>query len=325
MAAYLPQDWMLVFLCASLMPLVLLLGFLCTRIRSRLGARLAAWGLVLGGFGATEWLCVYEPAGLRMLLFCGVVLFAMKAVVAVEVRIAKGLRLTPVAWLRWAAFWPGMRPSLFAYPSLADRRGARALLLRGAGWLTLGFGLLLLARWVWQSTNSLVASSILLLPGLSLILHFGIFNLLAGFWRAQGFETDRLFPAPLLSVRLSEFWGKRWNLPFTEMIQRAIYRPLAAHLPRSYAAFAGFVFSGLLHEMAISVPVHRGYGLPMLYFLLHGSLVTIERKILDPQEFFTNRPWLGHLWTLLWLALPMPILFHPAFLRGILWPILGIS
>jgi len=34
---------------------------------------------------------------------------------------------------------------------------------------------------------------------------------------------------------------------------------------------------------------------------------------------------LSHMWTLGWLGLPLPILFHPPFLREVIWPILGMQ
>jgi hypothetical protein len=33
---------------------------------------------------------------------------------------------------------------------------------------------------------------------------------------------------------------------------------------------------------------------------------------------------LGRAWTTLWLVAPLPILFHRPFLRGVVWPLLGI-
>ena len=30
-------------------------------------------------------------------------------------------------------------------------------------------------------------------------------------------------------------------------------------------------------------------------------------------------------WTLFWLVAPLPLLFHPPFLRGIVWPLVGLS
>jgi alginate O-acetyltransferase complex protein AlgI len=32
----------------------------------------------------------------------------------------------------------------------------------------------------------------------------------------------------------------------------------------------------------------------------------------------------GRVWTLAWLIVPLPILFHRAFLEGIVWPLIGI-
>lgn len=56
-----------------------------------------------------------------------------------------------------------------------------------------------------------------LLTGLSLIVHFGLFNLVAGMWRFLGVKYLALFRAPLLSESLSDFWGYRWNRAFSEM------------------------------------------------------------------------------------------------------------
>ncbi|HLY73959.1 MAG TPA: hypothetical protein VKU80_07550, partial [Planctomycetota bacterium] len=73
-----------------------------------------------------------------------------------------------------------------------------------------------------------------------------------------------------------------------------------------------FVFSGLLHEGLLSVPVGGGYGLPSAYFLLHGLLLLAERR------------WGlgGRAWTLFWVLVPAPLLFHPWFVRSLIWPLL---
>jgi len=66
-----------------------------------------------------------------------------------------------------------------------------------------------------------------------------------------------------------------------------------------------------LHDLLLSVPVGAGYGLPTAYFLLQGGLVLAERR------------WKisGRLWTWFWILAPIPLLFHPAFVRGILGPL----
>ena len=71
------------------------------------------------------------------------------------------------------------------------------------------------------------------------------------------------FEAPFLASTLSDFWAHRWNRPFSELVQLTIYRPVASLAGRSSGLFAGFLVSGILHELAISVPARAGYGRPL--------------------------------------------------------------
>ena len=123
------------------------------------------------------------------------------------------------------------------------------------------------------------------------------------------------FRNPLGSRSLTEFWGRRWNAGYSEMIAVTVHRPVRQHAGATAALLASFLASGVLHEIAISLPVRAGFGLPTLYFLLHGVLVGVERKF--PQVA-------SRTWTMVWLIAPLPILFHPPFLRGIVWPIVGL-
>jgi len=164
----------------------------------------------------------------------------------------------------------------------------------------------------------------LLLPGLSLVIHFGVFNMLTGFWRCFGVRCSLLFRAPLLSQSLAEFWGRRWNLAFSEMTALAVFRPLKqlpgpASRVTALATISGFLFSGLLHELAISVPVGAGFGLPMLYFAVHGIGMMLEKRLV-----FLRSPSARRVWTGAFVLLPLPILFHRPFLEGCVWPIIGI-
>ncbi len=300
---------------------VLSVGFAITRVRNPVTARILAWGLVASGFGAVLALAHGEPPLFRTLAICGVVLFAMKAVVADEESSRRGTRLNLVAWTAWAAAWPGMRPELFATIPWRPLPNAAALFGKGALRLAMGMVLVGLAHLAYAATGSAVAASIFALPGLSLILHFGIFNVLAGAWRVAGVDARSLFDAPLYATSLGEFWSRRWNLPFTEMTQRAVYGPLRPYLGRDGAALVAFGFSGLLHELAISVPVGAGYGLPTVYFVLHGVATRIELRL---GEFFAERRVIAHIWTIAWLALPLPVLFHAAFLDGVVRPLIGL-
>ena len=332
MGAYAPADLGLMGILSVGLLAVLAVGYGLHRVAAKAPwiARVASWALVASGFVGYGVLCAQEPPGVRMLLIIGVVLYAMKAVVATEEVITSELRMTPLEWAAWAGGWPGMDPWLFAgwrARERADRREdvqeAMGFASRGVVRLAIGAALMVGAHAAHRATGSLVLTTALALPGISLVLHFGIFNLTCAFWRALGVHVYPLFVAPLASFHLKEFWGRRWNLPFTEMIQRAVFRPLRGRVGAAWAAVAGFVFSGVLHECAISVPVQEGYGLPMLYFAVHGILVTVERRTgLD--DALERRPILARAWTLFWLAAPMSILFHPPFLRGIVWPLVGV-
>lgn len=331
MNPYLPHDATTAGLVAAVWVLVLAAGWSITRLRSVAVVRAAAWALVVTAGVGLDWLCSTEPAGVRMVALIVGVLFGMKAVVSVEAQAAGQPRLSPLRWLGFAALWVGMRPLLFVRRGAA-LPGAGRLLRQGAVRLIAGLGFLLLARWLWdrrppgmsgESAGYLVTP--LVLVGLSLGLHFGILNLLAGLWQRAGVDCRALFRAPLRSLSLGEFWGRRWNLAFTEMTAQTVYRPLVGRLGQGPATALAFVFSGLLHEMAISVPVRAGYGLPLLYFVLHGALVRIERRWERLKRPVERLGWKAHLWTLGWLALPLPLLFHPWFLKGVVWPMVGIG
>jgi hypothetical protein len=322
MTAYLPSDPRVAWTGAALLVLTLALGLAISRMASPRLARMAAWSLVVLALIGVERLTAGEPAGLRMLGIAGAVLYALKAVVSVEERIASGVALSPLRWLAFAAAWPGMRPSLFAGLGTRSLPGGLRLMAGGAVRLVAGVLLFLAARYAWAEGRAIVATA-LALPGLSLILHFGIFNILAGGWRLLGARCDALFRAPLRSRSLTEFWGRRWNLAFSEMTALGIYRPLEPRVGRPAAMAAAFLASGLLHEIAISLPVNRGFGLPLSYFALHGLLRLAELGLERAGHSISRHAWIGRAWTLFWLALPLPILFHRPFLATVVWPLLG--
>jgi len=293
---------------------------------------LLAWLVTVGVTAGVERLCRDEPAGVRMLGIIGALLYGMKAVVSVETR-ADGMPvLSAWRWLGFAALWPGMRPAPFANAGRGRQPGAWALVGRGCLLGGVGLAIAFLAWLVWHHGRpplsdeaACVLATVLLLPGLSLILHFGIFNVLAGLWRLAGVDARPLFRAPLAARSLENFWGRRWNLAFSEMTALGIYRPLSGSLGRKAATVVAFLASGLLHELAISLPVLAGFGLPLLYFLLHGALVLAERGLEKAGRAVTDWGLWAHVWVLGWLALPAPILFHRPFLRGVVWPLIGLE
>ncbi len=76
-----------------------------------------------------------------------------------------------------------------------------------------------------------------------------------------------------------------------------------------------FVASGVLHELAITLPVRSGFGLPTVYFTLHGVLTLLEKK--------RGRPY-GKIPALLAVILPLGLLFPPAFQSEVIARCLGV-
>jgi hypothetical protein len=321
--AYAPTSLSIVLILTAILGGVIVSGYAMVRVQAPRPMRALAWSLLIIGMASVERLCAREPAGARMVALISCTLLSMKVIVSVEEQM-RGMKPLPIErWLGFAIAWLGMQPRLFASRQTGPLSGAGALMRRGILHTVTGAMMVALARVTWTGTGSALLATLFLLPGLSLVVHFGVCNLLAGAWRRRGVPCDALFRAPLRSQSLTEFWSRRWNLAFSEMTAIAVYRPIAASAGRGPAILAAFALSGLLHEMAISVPVRAGFGLPFLYFLIHGGLVLVERASARAGHPISG--WIGRAWTVFWLVVPLPILFHRAFLAGVIWPVIGIT
>jgi alginate O-acetyltransferase complex protein AlgI len=325
MSAYRPLDAVDLAGTVILLATVVVVGFAVARVRPLWLARLCAWALVLSSVAGAERWNAGEAPGFRMLAIICALLYGMKAVVSVEVQAHGARPLTIGRWLGFATLWPGMRPGPFARRAVAPLPGAAQLLRGGCARFLTGLALVVAARLAWALTLSRLLATPPLLVGISLIAHFGAFDILTAAWRWLGVDCQPLFRAPLQSTNLREFWGRRWNLAFSEMTAIAIYQPLVRVAGRGPALAASFLGSGLLHELAISVPVRAGYGMPLAYFMIHGLLMMIEARLAKSNRPIDRVPWVGRVWTLAWLLVPLPILFHPPFLAGVVWPLIGLE
>jgi uncharacterized protein YqjF (DUF2071 family) len=150
--------------------------------------------------------------------------------------------------------------------------------------------------------------------GAILLLHFGLFHLLALVFRRAGLDVAPIMNAPLRARSVAEFWGTRWNLGFHELANQLVFRPTVAHLGVAGALMLTFFASGLVHELVITVPARGGYGLPTLYFVLQGLGVLIERRI--PRRLRVAR----RAFALAIVGLPAFILFPPPFVLNVFVP-----
>lgn len=230
----------------------------------------------------------------RMLIGVFLVHLAFKAVSARRLPFARGIGF-------WG-LWPGMNPAPFMETGPAAGPG---LMAWGMLKMALGAGFLL-AR-----TGVPAVDIVFVFLGIGFLVHFGVCDVLAGFWRARGVAVERLFVNPAASRTLGEFWGRRWNLAFHVVARDRVFRPIARRWGAPAGILATFLFSGVIHELLLSVPVGAGYGLPTAYFMLHGLLVLAERRW----------PIRNRAWAIFWVLAPVPLLFHPWFVRSIIIPL----
>jgi alginate O-acetyltransferase complex protein AlgI len=127
----------------------------------------------------------------------------------------------------------------------------------------------------------------------------------------------------LASVGLAEFWGRRWNTAFRDLTHRFLFRPLASRWGPRRALAAGFVFSGVIHDLVISVPAGGGYGWPTLFFTLQAPALLAERTPAG-KRLGLGSGWRGWVFTMLVLVVPVYGLFHPPFVRNIVLPFMRV-
>lgn len=258
----------------------------------------------------------------RMLLLIISTFWSMKIVVAAN-HLGKHEQLNFLQWCIFCYTWFGMNPAPFkAFPAKAFA-DAGSYILKGFSRIIIGLGLIALTN---LSGNYLSGEPfdhiryLFYLVSLSLILHFGILTISAGALRYVGIHVSLLFKSPIRSRSLQEFWSKRWNLAFVELTTIAVLRPAKKRYGGRVAFWASYVFSGLLHELAISVPVKTGYGKPFLFFIIQAVLIMgVEKHVIKEHTGSIVRL----LWLMACLFLPIFILFHEQFILQVVLPLVN--
>ncbi|OJJ20274.1 hypothetical protein BKI52_17560 [marine bacterium AO1-C] len=271
------------------------------------------WGFPLLSVILAHILFIKAAPAIRMVGLIVPLLHAMKIVVA---NIHPQGRLPWHRWIGYYFFTVNMNPATFtsSTPKYLDFKIFIGAILH----LSLGIGIIVYLRYF--TTTIIVSTSLLsfwlysigALVSLSLVLHFGLLPLNTFLLKSQGIADYPVFKQPFKSKSIAEFWGKRWNLAFSEMTATAMFKPLIRKVGARGAAFLSFMVSGLLHEIAISLSVMKGFGLPLLYFAIHGFLMQVEKRL-----FKKRKP--GTWWVVASLVFPLPILFHPHFVNEVVW------
>ncbi|MDF1752749.1 MAG: MBOAT family protein [Verrucomicrobiales bacterium] len=209
-------------------------------------------------------------------------------------------------------FWPGMDTTGFAY----DNRGLGKTigLLTPTLFVLIGTGLLFaIPAFVhpiakgWTGVIAMIC-----------LLHFGSFVWIAAFWNRLGFSAEPIMRKPWLSRGLGDFWGNRWNRAFSDWARDFLFRPLTARFGTTAGTVTGFLASGIAHELVISLPARGGFGLPILYFLIQGIGLLIEKKAR------LRRRKLARIWMWLVVIIPAPLLFHSTFIEKVFNPMTNL-
>lgn len=281
-----------------------------------------AWRGWVGGAaaaGGAAWLTRHHPPWVTMWAIAGVEFLALKLA---TLRDAEATA-TPMRTLAYLCAWPGMNARAFL------RRGENpkapvptwSELLFAVAKLAVGLGLV---AWTAlhvdaEGTPEIVAGWAGML-GIIFTLHFGLLHLVSWGWRRAGIDAPPIMRAPIAATSLAEFWGARWNVAFAESARRFLMRPLARRWGARRAVWAVFLGSGLVHETVISLPARGCWGGPTLYFLLHAAGLAFEKSAIGIR-LGLGRGGRGWLWTLLVAAAPLPLLFHPPFVRHVILPL----
>ncbi|MEM9160007.1 MAG: MBOAT family protein [Verrucomicrobiota bacterium] len=220
----------------------------------------------------------------------------------------KGKKVTRAgAILFWFA-WPGMDLEPFAKDRELDakwewERFARAVLWGLLGVAFYAYGTALANRYLvgWMT-----------MIGIVLMLHFGLSGVIAWVLRGMGWKVEYVMNAPLLTANLAEFWGRRWNTAFSAFGRNFVFKRALRRLGPNGAWVFVFVISGLIHELAITVPAGGGYGLPTLYFLIQG-LAVILAKTNCGFRLGINEGWRARFYAWATILGPLGLLFPEKF------------
>lgn len=224
-----------------------------------------------------------------------------------------------LAALAYLLLWPGMDARGFFTPYGGAAPGLLKWLVTSAKTLV-GFALFWLAISKALFHHD-VANAWLGMIGIVLLLHFGLFHLLALMWQANGRNVDPIMRAPLLAKSLADFWGNRWNTGFNTLAYDFVFRPFVRRAGVAWTTLGVFLVSGIIHDLVISLPARGGYGLPTAYFLLQGFGILLERSHAGRALGLANG-WRGRVFMLVTTATPIICLFHLPFIRNVILPML---
>jgi hypothetical protein len=127
-----------------------------------------------------------------------------------------------------------------------------------------------------------------------------------------GFSTPRFQLAPIRSVTLAEFWGRRWNRIVGSWLKDNCFTPLARRGRPGAGVLVAFAVSAAFHVAPVLLVVGLAPSAWIgCFFLAHGALVAVERVL-------RVRRWpapFAHLFVVAAFVATAPLFIEP-YLRG---------
>ena len=224
--------------------------------------------------------------------------------------------------LSYLLLWPGMDAPAFLDETRQVRKPEAGQWLKGAGNVVFG-GVLLwgMCRLVWPISP--ILTGWIGMVGIMLMLHFGLFELLAVLWQSAGIDARPIMCRPTRGASLGDFWSKRWNLAFRTLTHRYVFRPLRVPLGAAGATMVVFLLSGLVHDLVISLPTGAGFGLPTAYFLIQGVGVLVEHSPVG-RRLKLRRGMTGRIYAIAFTIVPLGMLLHEPFVMRVICPFLAV-
>ena len=232
------------------------------------------------------WTIWSEPMWLRTLMAIPMFLFIGKTWEVAARRISPSFQLqSPSALALWALCIPEGR-----WPSEPEERQqqralGRVRLTRGVFKAAAFAGFLYLNQEV--RLDEVFGLKMTWMCFTLYVLFSGLWDLIAGSLSSLGIAVSPMFDAPPLARNPRDFWGRRWNLWFTQSAHRLIFVPLGGRSRPLLAVSGVFIVSALLHEVIIGLGLQTVDGRMLVFFGLHG-VATVAFTLFDHRW---PKPW----------------------------------
>ena len=275
-------------------------------------------GLIAGAVSGLTW-NISPP--LKMVAIAFWIFFVVKFLALRRINKRPAKRFSMAEVFQWFFLTPTLDADrfFFATLSIVNRPGARQWVIATVK-TVVGAILFFIVAGQFVHNHEIVAGWVAMV-GIVMLLHFGLLELIVLWWRFRGRDIRPLMQRPLQSSSLSDFWGQRWNTGFRDFAHQHIFRPLCRHSNARVATLASFLFSGAIHELAISVPAGSGYGLPFAYFVVQWIGITLERNA-SQRGWPLRSGFPGWLFAALFLVAPAGLLFHTGFVCEVIVPLI---